>query len=244
MKRSERGEDSWEEPAADRVRPDADDGWGETPDSELASTRARVEAAYGESSPRPATSADFHALAEVHGEVLAAAQGDVGDRVRTPEGMLTAADREALAFYTSPEAEYLRVNEPLREGTITEIEAIADRSHDVSLALTKLPETTATVYRCPGYLSDAQLGRYEPGAQVVENAYTSASFNPELPWDGNTRMVIESRHGRVIDALSQVPDEHEVVFDRCSRFEVLDRTFDDATQRWTITLREVDPDSE
>ena len=60
---------------------------------------------------------------------------------------------------------------------------------------------------------------------MLENPYTSASLCPETAGRaGNIQWIIESKHGRVVDGLSNVPSEHEVLFDRFTRFEVFPRS--------------------
>lgn len=154
---------------------------------------------------------------------------------------LSEADVDAVTSYTRPAGDYLSLNRSLREGVITELEMHARESHDFSQALGRLPETHDIVYRkVAGTLPQEVIDRYTPGEIVVENNYTSASHNPELDWgEGNVRWVIASKHGREVGELSAVPTEQEVVFDRFSRFAVLDRNYDRDEDRWTIFMREL-----
>lgn len=229
----------------ERDDPHREDGWGDTdherndtghPDQGESRTKIEVlhdtddrEEGWGSQLEHEWTQA-----ARAHVEVYRA-----GPFERPEE--LNKADFEAIARYTSMADHYLNLNQPLREGTIAEIEPIAADSHQLSKALKKVPETHEIVYRkIAGNLSQDTIDRYEPGTVVIENGYTSASLNLDLPWDhGNVQMIILSEHGRVMDRLSQVPIEHEVLFDRFSRFLVLDKRWDEDRRHWTIFMREV-----
>lgn len=156
------------------------------------------------------------------------------------DGDLTSEDLEAVRAYTRDEL-YVSLNRSLREGTLDQVAEIAPDSAAVTRALENLPEVQETVYRgIDGGLTREQLDRYEPGTVVIENNYTSASLRPDLVWgDDRVRMVIQSEHGRLIGDHSSLPSEREVLFDRFSTFEVVDRHYDEDDDRWTIRLNEV-----
>jgi len=152
---------------------------------------------------------------------------------------LSRAHREALEKYTAPTAAHRELNGALWGGTVTNIEQVAAFSHDLSDVLRTLPETHCTVYRGQD-LAPAQLAHYEPGEIVVDNGYTSASSDPEREFGGAVLWVIESRHGRVIDELSECRWEREVLFDRFTRFEVLTNEYDKDLGRTIIYMREAE----
>jgi hypothetical protein len=74
---------------------------------------------------------------------------------------------------------------------------------------------------------------------VTERAFTSTSVDPAAQFPGNVEFVIRSRSGRDIAAYSRVPTETEVLFDRNTRFKVLDNVLDTKTGKTVITMREV-----
>jgi hypothetical protein len=115
---------------------------------------------------------------------------------------------------------------------------LAERVEAVSAALAKLPKHDGIVYRGT-YLTDEQIATYPKGGIVTERAFTSASVDPTATFPGNVEFVIRSRTGRDIAAYSRMPTEAEVLFDRSTRFKVLDNAFDTTTGKTVITMREV-----
>lgn len=138
---------------------------------------------------------------------------------RETDEVFEPADREAIRDYT--DEGYRRLNRPLREGdgaeVDPEIQAQADR---LSAALRKCPTYQGDVFRGTN-LTDAEVEKYVPGSVVEERAFTSTS--KDAGFAGDTAFFIESRTGRDIESLSTYPAEHEVLFDRSTRFEVLGR---------------------
>lgn len=166
-----------------------------------------------------------------------------------PKTDLTPAELSALQDYTA--LAYEPVNSALWRGSIDDVSAIADLSHDLSAALDKMPTYEGQVIRGsqPGRPVEAyDLSRYEPGETVIENGYISATTNQDgllAGFDGPVAWVIESSSGRDISSVSSVDGESEVLFDRFSSFTVLSKEFDPTSGpdgTWIIYMQEEDRD--
>lgn len=206
-----------------------DDGWDSAPlTPEVAGERAD---GYGES-PTDTSENDLRCLATHERRT-----------VSLDRQMLTADDRRALSFYTSPARNYEELNDALRDGTIDRVQAVAADSAAVTRALRKLERCNDVVYRgVENGVNQSILDRYTPGSLVIDNAYTSATRDPRKEFGGNVLWTIKSTTGRIIGSMSDVPDEDEVLFDRFSKFKVLERRFDvhdGPIGRWHIAMLDV-----
>jgi hypothetical protein len=150
---------------------------------------------------------------------------------------MTWDDHAALRHYTG--SGYGAVNRCLRApagctGTL------ASRADEVSAALAKLDPQPGITFRGTT-LSNAAVAVYEPGQVVGEPAFTSTSRALSVAGDafgGNTLLVIHGRTGRNVESYSLFPNESEVLYDKGTRFRVLDRVLDGASGKWIITLEE------
>lgn len=179
---------------------------------------------------------------ERHDEVGSAADGahrtDGATRRSANEHVSMSPDLTALKDFTG--TGYELVNPPLREGSISDIEAVADQIGGIVDDLQNRPIKEGTVLRTlSDTLTAAEIERYEPGEIVTENPFTSASTNPEFDRGGNVLWVIESRTGRDVADISQFPGEREVLFNRVTSFTVLAKEQQD-TGRWLIYMEERD----
>jgi hypothetical protein len=184
--------------------------------------------------------ADLIAVARAKVAEAFDSQSDAGDKS-------AAHDLEAQARYTQSirdysEEEYKKINHALGRGSIQDVQVVAHVSHDLSAGLASRDEVSDTVYRgsLPGRSAESyNIERYEPGAIVVENWYTSSSRSPEEEFGGEILWVIESRYGKDISGDSTRPWEQEVLFDHFTRFGVLDKTYDVELKRWVVYMEEL-----
>jgi hypothetical protein len=169
---------------------------------------------------------------------LAAAAGGADELVTatgTGARALTAADRVALADYTGDGFTYL--NGVLRGGSDAEKALIQPRVDAISTVLSKLPRYEGTLFRGTN-LPVSVIERYVPGAVIEHPAFTSTSLRVLDEFKGNTQFIIDSVNGRQIGALSNFPNESEVLLDAGTKFKVLGRYYDEAASEWKIFLRE------
>ncbi|MGH4014309.1 MAG: ADP-ribosyltransferase domain-containing protein [Pseudonocardiaceae bacterium] len=157
-------------------------------------------------------------------------------------GGIPESDLVALRGYTRDEF-YGPMNSALRHGDAAALQHLDPLVRGTTSALNQLPEYSGTVFR--GIRTDpvgaAEIAaRYNPGDVVPEHAFTGTSADVTKSFDGPIEMVIDSKTGRDITDISRYGTlEREVLFAPGTRFEVLDRAFDDASQKWRIILREV-----
>jgi hypothetical protein len=78
-----------------------------------------------------------------------------------------------------------------------------------------------------------------PGHVVVERSFISATADPARRYPGNTTFVIASINGRDVSALSDAPDEGEVMFFTGTWFKVLATEQDAAANERYIYLAEI-----
>jgi hypothetical protein len=172
-------------------------------------------------------------LAELVGRLDAAVRRE---RARPRIEPLTAADENALQYYTT--SYYAPMNRCLRDpGTCTG--PIRQRAEAVSVALAKLSPEPAVTYRGVQFSADA-LAAYRPGRVVTERGFTSTSLDVTVAqgFGGNTLLVIEGRTGRNVAPYSMYASEAEILYDKGTRFRVLDRVLDTDSDQWIITLEE------
>jgi hypothetical protein len=235
--------DGWgevmEQGAADRPPADGDlhlaDDSAPSRSSEIQAARQRVQAAL----EQPSAAEDPNEAAQQ--ETVAEARRQVAEALDGPGERLTAKDRAALHEITGTQGDYLRINGNLRFGHLDDVKSIALDSHNVTEALEKLDDYKGPVYRrLDTDLMPEQIARYEPGQIVVENGYTHGTMDEGFEYgQGNVKWIIDSDHGKIVDGLSDLPSEHEVIFNRFSKFRVLARSYLEDERYWQIIMREV-----
>ncbi len=191
-------------------------------------------------SARVSSAADQLArLAERAADQLSSAAGRAaaGAGRRRNADPVTGADEVALQHYTG--FGYRALNRCLRspDGCSG---VMATRAGEVSAALAKLDPQPGITFRGTT-LSGAELDLYQPGTVVREAAFTSSSRTMSVAgqyFGGNTLLVVHGRTGRNVAPYSAYPHEHEVLYDKGTRFRVLDRVRDDGADAWIITLEE------
>jgi hypothetical protein len=169
-----------------------------------------------------------------------------GDTAGTGAGLtdasLTDADRVALHDYTTNDG-YMTMNPFLRNPdgySAEEQAAIQARADRVSAGLAKLPPRPGTTYRGVNF-PDEVLQKYEPGTVVTEKAFTSTSTDPAVAtgnFNGNALMLITGQSGHDIAPFSDYP-ESEILYDKGTQFQVIGRSFNPATGKVVIQMREV-----
>lgn len=153
-----------------------------------------------------------------------------------PEG-LTDADETALRQYTG--IGYRAINRCLRSPAGC-TGSLATQADAVSAALAKLEPRPGITFRGAS-LTAMDVARYELGQVVSEAAFTSTSRAMSVAGDGfggNTLVVVHGRTGRNVEHYSHYPHESEILFDKGTRFRVLDRVLDGGSDKWIITLVE------
>ncbi|MFQ6229113.1 ADP-ribosyltransferase [Nocardia sp. NPDC002869] len=151
---------------------------------------------------------------------------------------LTAAEKRSVYRYT--EWDFVWLNRKLRAGR--ELTPTEQRIHsEVRDALAKLPDFRGPVIRRAN-VDEADLARYQVGAETTELSYTSTTKNPDADFegmDGQVEWQIESKTGKNISSYSHRPGEEEVLFRDNTTFRVTERFTDSATGRLVIRMEEI-----
>ena len=71
---------------------------------------------------------------------------------------------------------------------------------------------------------DSVLSSYVVGGIVVEKGFSSSSYSDERFKKLPHRLLIHSKRGKIIQSLSVLPNEDEVLFKSGTKFKVLKRT--------------------
>lgn len=143
--------------------------------------------------------------------------------------MLT--DSEMVAINSLTFMEYINVNSSLR-GELSD-KTQSDRytlfAEVISSGLKKLPDYQGLVRRSVSYGSEI-LAEHKVGQTVIYKSFTHCTYddNDIFP-NKNTLLIIYSKHGKVIDFMSKVPSEKEVIINKSAKFMVkhIDRTKND-----------------
>jgi len=156
------------------------------------------------------------------------------------------AEVAGLNSYTS--VSYSDVNNLLRGGkgyTKEQARKVRLDAKMTAAALSALPDYKGTVYRGTD-LPPSQIAKYKVGQTVTEKAFLSTSrsakvtHNFDAPRTGTQAVhyVIQSKHGKSIEKLSNVPSEREVLFGPGTSFKVLSKEV--AGEITRLYLEEVD----
>lgn len=182
---------------------------------------------------------DSAAASNTSGEkTKAAAPGDKSVDAATakssPETIqLDSHDLLAMKDYT--EWGYIDLNQALRNGTLDASQRV--RVDAIKRALEKLPSHEGPVTRGT-FLPLEILARYQPDKNVVEDAFTSTTKNPDATFPGNTYFEILSKNGRSVESVSAFPGEAEVLFPPSTAFTVLSKMIDPTTDKTMIRMVE------
>ncbi|MEV4648760.1 hypothetical protein [Saccharopolyspora sp. NPDC049357] len=201
----------------------------------------------GEQSPSfRATDADRQVYQErieqsrLRGRTFADAVAEL--RVKFPE-MAHLPDVEAVGLRRYVGEDAVTLNRALR--TQEDLPYLAEEIKVLRSALNQMPDYSGpTAYRNIGVDPDeldALLERYKPGANVVENGFTSASKDAPLDQfgkaDGKQRVqfIIDNpRSAKDLEFMN--PVEREIVWPDGNRFEVSKQYFDPDSGEWKIHL--------
>ncbi|MBV8195178.1 MAG: WXG100 family type VII secretion target [Candidatus Dormibacteraeota bacterium] len=158
-------------------------------------------------------------------------------------------DLVAIRGYTSNDttpADYRIINDALRSADPVRIAPLSTYIDNIDSGLAQLPDHSGVVYRGTT-LRDDVINAYRDaaadGTPVWERAFVSSSMDPSVtqqaPFDGNTRFVIESAHGKDITDISVYgTQEREVLFVHGTPFDVLSVT-EFEPGRYEITMAEL-----
>ena len=102
--------------------------------------------------------------------------------------------------------------------------ALAEYSGLLNQALEKLPNQGGTVYRGLGAAESAIARNWEVGEEISFDAFTSASRSideaDEFRSTDGVSLVINSKSGKAVEAVSLSPNELELLFKSGSNFRV------------------------
>lgn len=153
------------------------------------------------------------------------------------DALLTDEEYLAVRGYTSNL--YRDINPALRQGTPGEWEPLSDAG---SSGLQKLSENGYAhdgIAIRRGNFTDEQIQELFPeGGVYTDKAFVSSAESAQGAFPGNAEIRIASKSGAKVSSLSEFPHENEVLFKPDSSFEVVSKTYDSSSGKWTIELAE------
>ena len=93
----------------------------------------------------------------------------------------------------------------------------------INNALNKIPSYQGKVWRDVD-LPESVLSSYVVGSVVIEKGFSSSSYSDERFKKLPHRLLIHSKSGKIIQSLSVLSNEDEVLFKSGTKFKVLKRT--------------------
>jgi ADP-ribosyltransferase exoenzyme len=157
---------------------------------------------------------------------------------------LSAAEAASIFLYTS--AAFKEINEPLREGNLDKLRpnrrnALKTIIANIDSGLMKLPEVKEPLVRVVRLKTN--LGQnLQVGTEWREPAFGSCfrADKRNMKWDGNHELLIAVTSGaRDVSALSDAPNEGEVLVERGRTYRIGKRTLEGG--RVKLELSEVAP---
>ncbi|WP_280263805.1 ADP-ribosyltransferase [Nocardia wallacei] len=176
---------------------------------------------------------ELHSISKLGDDVKAAGKTADGAPVN-PASLLNDIDKKALWEYTGKGGSE-PLNFGLRHGGLNRAQQL--QVDDINAALSKLPNHEGVVTRRVD-ISPEDLARYEKGAKVTEEGFTSTSKSPDAAFDRPVEMQIFSKTGKDISSMAHKPEEQEVLFRSGTPFNVVDRFTDPDTGRTIIRMIE------
>ncbi len=168
---------------------------------------------------------------------------------RAPDALLGPAEQAAILAYTK-EGIYRPLNAALRaraaEGAAALSIEQAAFTAVLDRALARLPRHEGIVWRGIVDMPQERLwhlhGR-RPGEVIAMNGFTSTSRSERKAFVGRVRLRIRSLSGRRIDALSDAPQEAEVLFGRGLQYRVVATRWEGRGRgkRLLVDLEEISP---
>lgn len=145
----------------------------------------------------------------------------------------TINEHEAASIHYYTTSKYHEINKYLRQRAgIQEGDTFSDPEkqffteveNSLSNALDKIKtKYNGVVYRGVNRLNEKQLARYVVGEEVVEPFFKSSSYDPSKAFSGEVTFKINSKNGKKIESLSNIPSEKEVLFKSGTRYKVLEK---------------------
>ena len=129
--------------------------------------------------------------------------------------------KEAVSIRDYTAHSYAKINSQLREDKTTP--SIFMMAKVINNALNKMPSYQGKVWRDVDF-PDSVLSSYVVGGIVVEKGFSSSSYSDERFKKLPHRLLIHSKRGKIIQSLSVLPNEDEVLFKSGTKFKVLKHT--------------------
>ena len=167
----------------------------------------------------------------VSGEVFDDARAILQARTLPPDIVnagLTDAEQVALHLWTrdtGQDAWFQQINRALRSGNEDDLKRLQPLIEAMRNGLEKLPPFEGTVYRGikeRGFQGDFPqwVERLQPKAMIEDLGFAGSSVDPEQKLRGRVKWIIRSKAGKDISALSNKPEQTEVLFGDGSKFMI------------------------
>lgn len=152
-----------------------------------------------------------------------------------PRRNLTDPELVAINHYTG--AASYGLNHALASGDAGRIKSVDNFKQTLQVALAKLPDEAGT-FRRGVSLTEADHARYVVGEVVTEPIFMSTTATAGKVFPGNTRFIVQGKHGKDMVQYSRHPREDERLFTADTQFLVVEREVRDG--RLWIKLTEVE----
>ena len=167
----------------------------------------------------------------VSGEVFDDARAILQARTLPPDIVnagLTDAEQVALHLWTrdtGQDAWFQQINRALRSGNEDDLKRLQPLIEAMRNGLEKLPRFEGTVYRGikeRGFQGDFPqwVERLQPKEMIEDLGFAGSSVDPEQKLRGRVKWIIRSKAGKDISALSNKPEQTEVLFGDGSKFMI------------------------
>ncbi len=159
---------------------------------------------------------------------------------------LTEAEQVALHLWTrdtGKDAWFRQINQALRSGSADDLKRLQPLIEAMRAGLDKLPLFEGTIYRGVkerGFQGDFSkwVESLQRDATIQEPGFAGASKDQEQKLRGRVKWVIQCKTGKDISALSNKPEQTEVLLDTGSRFWIEERVIkqNGVIEIWAIQL--------
>lgn len=138
----------------------------------------------------------------------------------------TPAQLEAVKKYTGNA--YRKINTDLREGVVIKQSKYGKEIIELNKFLDKAPKFTGEAFRGLRFSDSAEyvsfMKKIKQGGIFSDPGFMSSSWNEMGAYKGNNRdnvqLIIKSKTGVSVEAISTFPDEEEILFNKITKFEV------------------------
>ena len=185
----------------------------------------------------------------VSGETYESVRATLRERALPPtvvDAGLTEAEQVALHLWTrdtGKEAWFRQINQALRDGDADALKRLQPLIEAMRAGLDKLPPFEGTVYRGVkerGFQGDFPqwVESLQRDATIRELGFMGTSKDLEQKLRGRVKLIIQSKTGKDISALSNKPDQTEVLLDTGARFWIEERAVkqNGVIEIWAIQL--------